>query len=61
MAAHNPLEALFAGGQLPIESIPVAKARAVVGVPHNVETDIEEENDKIAYTALDVVYTLTFM
>lgn len=48
MAARNPLQSLFAGGQLPEESVPVAMARAVVGVPHDIETDVEEEDRKIS-------------
>ena len=48
MAARNPLQSLFAGGQLPEESVPVAMARAVVGVPHDIEMDVEEEDRKIS-------------
>ena len=59
MAARNPLQSLFAGGQLPEESVPVAMARAVVGVPHDIETDVEEEDHKILYISLDVVDMLT--
>lgn len=42
MSSTDLLHALYAGGQLPEWSIPISEARAVIGVPHEIETDISE-------------------
>lgn len=51
MSNVNPLVALFAGGQF-LENIPVAEARAVIGVPHDIESDTEEDG-KCKFTFKD--------
>jgi hypothetical protein len=45
LRAANSLYSLYSGGQFKSWSIPVAEARAVVGVPHPIESDEEEEED----------------
>jgi hypothetical protein len=43
--AIQSLYSLYSGGQFKSWSIPVAEARAVVGVPHPIESDEGEEED----------------
>jgi hypothetical protein len=44
-AQKSSLYSLYAGGQYKHSSIPVAEARAVLGVPHAIETDDIETDD----------------